>query len=141
MYASRPKDNRASEALVRKRINYHRLAKIRLTQQREEIKQKIGEIVNEEDICAAVQRRYTRINGQLKDKHRRKLKSLICQKESNPVDPRKTVIHLSKKNDLSGKWTASKKITSNCGSVVEVWKCLELEDMKVRIEKDKENYT
>ncbi|GJQ77838.1 hypothetical protein Trydic_g16093 [Trypoxylus dichotomus] len=77
--------NRASEALVRERINYHKLAKIRMTQECE-IKQKIGETVNEEDftnICAAVQRNYTRINGQLKDKHRKKLKSLICQLESN----------------------------------------------------------
>ncbi|GJQ88217.1 hypothetical protein Trydic_g13209 [Trypoxylus dichotomus] len=92
--------NRASEALVRERINYQRLAKIRITQECEEIKQKIGEIVNEEDftnICAAVQRSYTRINGQLKDKHRKKLKSLIRQKESKSVDPRKTVINLSSK--------------------------------------------
>ncbi|GJQ64838.1 hypothetical protein Trydic_g7014 [Trypoxylus dichotomus] len=61
--------NRASEVLVRERINYHRLAKIRITQECEEIKQKIEEIVNEEDftsICAAVQRSNTRINGQLK---------------------------------------------------------------------------
>ncbi|GJQ84016.1 hypothetical protein Trydic_g10482 [Trypoxylus dichotomus] len=62
--------------------------------------QRIGEIVNEEDftnIYAAVQRSYTRINGQLKDKHPKKLKSLLCQKESNSVDPRKTVIDLSTK--------------------------------------------
>ncbi|GJQ83868.1 hypothetical protein Trydic_g6746 [Trypoxylus dichotomus] len=58
----------------------------------------IGEIVNEEDftnICAAVQRTYTRINGQLENKHRKRLKSPICQQESNSVDPRKTVINLS----------------------------------------------
>ncbi|GJQ73285.1 hypothetical protein Trydic_g13657 [Trypoxylus dichotomus] len=91
--------NRASEALVRGRINYRRLAKIRITQECE-IKQKIGEIVNEEDftnICAAVQRSCSRINGQVKDKQRRKLKSLIRQKESNSVDSRKAVINLSSK--------------------------------------------
>ncbi|GJQ71453.1 hypothetical protein Trydic_g11178 [Trypoxylus dichotomus] len=91
---------RASEELARERINYRSLAKIRITQECEEIKQKIEEIVNEEDftnICAAVQRSYTKINRQLKDKHRKKLKSLIRQQESNSVDPRKTVINLSSK--------------------------------------------
>ncbi|GJQ74828.1 hypothetical protein Trydic_g21665 [Trypoxylus dichotomus] len=89
--------NRASKALVREKINYHRLAKIGITQECEEIKQRIREILNEEDfanMCAAVERGYTRINGQLKDKHRKKLKSLIRQKESSSVDPRKTVINL-----------------------------------------------
>ncbi|GJQ79710.1 hypothetical protein Trydic_g5857 [Trypoxylus dichotomus] len=46
-------------------------------------------------ICAVVKRSYTRINGQLKDKYLKKLKSLIRQKESNSVDSRKTVINLS----------------------------------------------
>ncbi|GJQ72392.1 hypothetical protein Trydic_g11906 [Trypoxylus dichotomus] len=48
-------------------------------------------------ICAAVQRSYSRINEQLKDKHRKKLESLIRQQESNSVDPRKIVINLSNK--------------------------------------------
>ncbi|GJQ71361.1 hypothetical protein Trydic_g18476, partial [Trypoxylus dichotomus] len=81
-----------------KRINYHRHAKIRITQEYEEIKQKIGEIVIEEDftnIRAAVQRSYTRINRQLQDKHWKQLESLIRQKKSNSVDPRKTVINVS----------------------------------------------
>ncbi|GJQ75370.1 hypothetical protein Trydic_g23546 [Trypoxylus dichotomus] len=71
-----------------------------MAQDCEEIKQKIGEIVNVKNftnICAAVQRNHTRINGQLKDKHRKKLESLIRQKESNSVDPRNTVINLSSK--------------------------------------------
>ncbi|GJQ87481.1 hypothetical protein Trydic_g19240 [Trypoxylus dichotomus] len=77
-----------------------RPAKIRITQECEDIKQKIEEIINEEDftnICAAVQRSYTRINGQLKDNHRKTLESLIRQKESNSVDSRKTVINLFSK--------------------------------------------
>ncbi|GJQ80626.1 hypothetical protein Trydic_g9212 [Trypoxylus dichotomus] len=61
-----------------------------MTQDCEEVKHKI-DFTN---ICTAVQSSYTRINEQLKDKHRKKLKSLIRQKESNSVDPRKTVINL-----------------------------------------------
>ncbi|GJQ74425.1 putative Rab GTPase-activating protein 1-like [Trypoxylus dichotomus] len=62
--------------------------------------QKIGEMVNGEDytnICATVRRSYSRINGLLKDKHRKKLESLPRQGESNSVDPSNTVINLSSK--------------------------------------------
>ncbi|GJQ71324.1 hypothetical protein Trydic_g7860 [Trypoxylus dichotomus] len=55
-------------------------------------------MVIEEDftnIRATVQRSYTRINRQLQDKHWKQLESLIRQKESNSVDPRKTLINLS----------------------------------------------
>ncbi|GJQ73405.1 hypothetical protein Trydic_g13769 [Trypoxylus dichotomus] len=44
--------NRASEVLVRERINFHELAKIQITQECEKIRQKIGEIVNYTTICA-----------------------------------------------------------------------------------------
>lgn len=58
---------RTCNAIIRERINYHRLAKIRLTEQCKEIRQAIKNMTNERE-CAdplvAVLRGYGRTNDQ-----------------------------------------------------------------------------
>ncbi|GJQ85539.1 hypothetical protein Trydic_g10840 [Trypoxylus dichotomus] len=41
---------RAGEVWIRERINYHRLPKTRITQECEEVRQKIGKIVNDNNL-------------------------------------------------------------------------------------------